>query len=145
MTINQVWQYGGLILATICCAWALWRGGPTERRGAIIIYIGWILSLLLQSHAKTGPGIWVNIIDICTLIALLHLSLQSRRLWTLFACASQLDAIASHISQVFEHFGQWAYFVIIGIWSGYGLLACLAAGVIGYRWQLRRNAPQVEA
>jgi hypothetical protein len=144
MTINQVWQYGGLFLATICCAWAWHRGGPTERRGAIIIFVGWTLSFLLQSHAKTGPGIWVNIIDICGFFALFYISVQSRRLWTLFACASQLDAIASHISQVFEHFGQWAYFVIIGVWSGYGLLICLAAGVISYRWQLRRVAERTE-
>lgn len=109
MSLNLAWQLGNFALAILCCAGAWFRGGPTERRGAAIILISWALSLLLQSHAKTGPGLWVNIIDVIVLGLFFKLSLDSRRLWTLFACACQLDTVASHFSQVFEQYSQWVY------------------------------------
>lgn len=139
MTLNQAWQIGGFALAMLCCAWAFWRGGPVERRGAVYIFVAWTLSVLFQSHAKTGPGIWVTLIDIILLGLLVHLSIQSRQLWTLFVAACQLDAVASHFSQAFIHYSQWVYVMVLGIWGGYGLLICLVAGTIGYQLERRKQ------
>ncbi|ESQ84624.1 hypothetical protein [Asticcacaulis benevestitus] len=138
MTLNQAWQISGTLIAIVCCVWA-WRcGGPAERRGAIYILTAWLLSVAFQSHQASGPGVWVDIIDILLLAALVHLSVQSRKPWTLFAAACQLDTIASHMSQVLSGFSQWAYVVVLGIWGGYGLLICLAIGTYNHQRETRR-------
>ncbi|MGA9659003.1 MAG: hypothetical protein WBQ60_07895 [Asticcacaulis sp.] len=142
MTSSQVLQLSVYAVAALCCAWAFWKGGRTEKRGAVYIFIAWTLSLLLQSHAKTGPGILVNIIDIVTLCLLVHLSLVSKKIWTIFAAASQLDAIASHLAQVFLPYGQRVYVSVLAIWGGYGLLICLFAGTIGHQLDLKRQSTE---
>ncbi len=140
MFLNLAWQYGGAILAIACCAYALWQGGRVERYAAGIILVGWILTLLLQSHSLSGPGLWVQIIDGVALLMFVGLSLWSRRIWTLFLCACQLDTVMAHFSQMSLHSSQWVIAMVLGLWGGQGLLLCLVAGVIGHRQRLKRLA-----
>ena len=140
MFLNLAWQYGGAILAIVCCAYALWQGGRVERYAAGIILIGWMLTLLLQSHSLSGPGLWVQIIDGVALALFVALSLWSRRIFTLFLSACQLDTVMAHFSQMSLHSSQWVIAMVLGLWGGQGLLLCLVAGVIGYRRGLKRRA-----
>lgn len=138
MTINQLWQYSGVILATLVCGWSFLRGGPTERFGAAVVIVGWYLSILLQSHSPKGPGIWVEIIDAVMLLLFLYLSLSTRRLWTILISACQLDTVVFHLAAKVAHYGQYPYVVAIGLWGGYGLLLALAWGVLEHRGRLKR-------
>lgn len=136
----QVWVYGGAVLALLVCAWAYWYGGPVEKRGAAIIFIGWALSLLLQSQ-HSGPNAWIVGIDVGVALALVALSIQSRRIWTIFAAACQCDAVVSHFAANFTAFGieTFTYVTVLGLLGGHGLLVCLIAGVIGYSFERKRD------
>jgi len=131
--INFLWQYGGMVMAILVCGWAISRGGPTERSMAAIILVGWCLSILLQSHSLRGPGIWVELIDWAGLIASAYVSLRSRKLWTVFLTACQLDSVVSHLAAKLIHFDAYPYVVAIGIWGGQAQLLILAIAVVNYR------------
>ena len=137
--INLIWMWTGAVLAIVVSGWALWRGRAAERWGAAILLTGWCLSMLMQSHSGHGPGVAVVVIDTVCLIAFVGLSLWSRRIWTIFMAACQLDAVISHFAVGLSgHIGGWAYITALGIWGGYGLVFALAAGMI---WPARKNGP----
>lgn len=129
--VHLIWAWSGNILAVLVSGWALWRGGAPERWGAVLLLVGWFLSAVLQSHDGHGPGIIVILIDIVCLIAFTILSLWSRRIWTIFLAAFQLDAVMSHFAVGLSgHIGGWAYVTALGIWGGFGLVFALAGGMI---------------
>ena len=140
MLTLELWMYGGLVMATLVCAGVYRWGGPAERVGAATIFIAWVLSLLLQTHGPHGPGPWVVSIDIVVLMLFSVLSFTTRRLWTVFGAACQLDAVMSHFAAKLTHFQLYSYVVALGLWGGQGMLVCLIAGAIGYRRHLRRKA-----
>ncbi|BEV13156.1 hypothetical protein ATDW_36520 (plasmid) [Asticcacaulis sp. DW145] len=136
----DIWVLIWVVELAICCGLVLWRGGPVERTGAAIIFIAWLLSVVLQVRGNASPGIGVVLVDIGTLIALSILSARSRRLWTMFAVACQLDGVAAHFADFFSTLGPFGYFTALGIWSGDALIVCVISGVIGYNLRLRRDA-----
>ncbi len=137
MLIAYLWAYGGLILATIVClAAAIW-GGVSERIVAATFWLAWILTLVVESTGAKGPGDLVILIDTAVLVIFVVLSARTRQLWLLLATASQLDDVASHFSARLLHYGLFSYVVATGIWGGYFITACLAAGTIGHQRRLR--------
>jgi len=139
MTIEFIWAWGGLALATIVCVAALIWGGSTERMIAITLWVAWVVSLLVESHGPKGPGDQVILIDVFVLLVFIGVSLKTRRLWTLFATASQVDDVASHFGARLLHWGLYSYITATGIWGGYFLIGCILAGIVGHRRRLGRN------
>lgn len=131
------WVYGAFALAIVVCCWALWRGGPVERIGAATILSAWCLTLMMPPPEPGQPGLAVLAIDIVTLIILATLSVKSRRLWTVFATAFQLDAVTSSFITIITGFDGWSYVTGLGVLSGEGLLISLAAGVLGKEYERR--------
>ncbi len=140
---RMLWMYGGHLAAFLCCTWAFWKGGSPERIGAAIIASGWILTILLTSHAGHGPGQYVVTIDVCTLIGLAVLAIWSRRIWAFFAAACMFNSVMSHFTEALVHFGIYSYVTTIGIWGGWALLICLASGVWGHIRRGQREARQM--
>ncbi len=137
--INLIWVYGGLAWATIVCGIACWLGGAAERTVAATLWIAWVLSLILFVPGPEGPGMPTMIIDCTCLVVFAAVSLRTRRLWTLFATACQLDDVMSHVAAQLSHFQLYSHIVAAGLWGGEALLACLIAGTIGYRRRLKRT------
>jgi hypothetical protein len=140
--MNLLWAYAGTAAAVVICALAFWRGGPAERYGAAIILTGWFITPLVDAHGgadglSTGLGVFA--VDVITLITLTWLSLWSRKVWTLFAAAFQLDAVASHIAAFLSHISLFSYVTGLGIWGGYGLILALGVGVWGCERERRRQ------
>jgi hypothetical protein len=138
-----LWARGGDIAALICCLWAVCRGGPVEKIGAVTIGVAWFLSFLLQNKGPHGLGLYVGIIDVTTLIIFVVLAVQTRRLWTFFAAACMLNSVISHLVPHFTGFGVYGYVTAVGLWGGWALLACLVWGVVDYnRSQARLRSNQ---
>ncbi|EGF91741.1 putative membrane protein [Asticcacaulis biprosthecium C19] len=133
-----VWIYGGYIAVVGCCAWAFRSGGVTERLGAAIIGIGWMVTGMLAQRGQ-GPGADIVAIDVTVLILLVALVLKSRRLWTFFAAACMLNAVFAHIAHQVTAFGIYSYSTAAGFWGGWALLACLAGGIIGHQRAEKRR------
>lgn len=137
--VNFLWQYGGVIEATLVCGWCMASGGRTERFAAAVVLLAWYMSIALQSHAATGPGPWVELIDFVVLLIFSGMSLITRKIWTIFAAALQLDTVVGHVAAKVAHFGQYPYAVALGLWGGDFMLVVLAVGVISYRRTKKRR------
>jgi hypothetical protein len=136
--MNNWWQFTGHIIALMCCGYAFWRGGIVEKYGAAIIAIGWTLSPIAQT--KFGSNTALIIIDICGLTALFVLSLWSRKVWTIFASAFQLNAVVSHIAVILvPNIAYPTYITGIGLWGGYGLIFAFAGGLLAHEKSLKDN------
>jgi len=138
MLIVHLWVCGGLALATLVCAAACWWGGPAERICAATLWLAWIASYFVQSHAGKGPGDQVILIDTICLVVFTLLSLKYKRLWTLLVAASQLDDVMSHMASKLTHY-VYSYVVATGIWGGYFILLCLVVATIGHQRRLKRQ------
>lgn len=141
---HLVFAWLGTVLAVIFSAYAFWRGGPAERYGGAVILTGWFLTPLVQAHGPKGPGIGLGflLVDWAVLIGLLIISVLTRRLWTVFACAFQFNAVASHYAGALAHIGVYTSVTALGIWSGYGLVVALGLGVWAYD---RRRRAEINA
>jgi hypothetical protein len=131
------WAYVALVLGIVVCLYALVRGGPAERAGAVIYLAGWLATTVVQT--MSGGVEWgIMAVDTVGLVAFVILCLWTRKIWTVLIAACQLDAVASHIAALMApQFSYVTYITVIGFWGGYGLLACLAAGTYGYRRDMR--------
>ncbi|MFT4076760.1 MAG: hypothetical protein QM647_14645 [Asticcacaulis sp.] len=147
MTIEFIWQFLGTTLLLGACLWALWRGEAPERWGGAILLVGFLMTEVVEltrpRESFEVPAFVV--VDIITLIGFVVLSLRSRRIWTLFISAFQLNAIISHFAvQLSSHVDMYTQITAVGLWGGYGLSLALIAGmwILEWRrWQTRRTTP----
>lgn len=130
--ISRIWGF-------IIVPYALLRGGPAEKCGAVIYAVTWAASYLLQSKAGNGPGIWVFIIDIVMMVGFVILSAVTRKIWTLFAAAFSLAAVLCHIAGLIGQVNVVTYVTGITLWGGYGMLVALTGGMIGHELDMRRK------
>lgn len=141
MTANLahlIWAWAGTALFVIVGLWALLRGGRTERYGVGIIAAGWIITPLVQTHPVIWPDPGAVVVDSVVFAALLALSLTSRKLWTLFATAFQMDTLAAHAAiWLSPQIGGFSYYTSTGLYGGYYVVFALAAGIIACERQRR--------
>jgi hypothetical protein len=127
------WAHIVRFLAIFACIYAFWRGGPYEKRGAVILLIGWVLTIMTQNYISKGLNYGTFIIDIIGFCAYLWLSISSRLLWTLISAAAQLNTIACYILHKFIHiYGINTYVTAVVFWGAYGLTLALIFGTIGH-------------
>ncbi len=81
------------------CAYALVRGGMSERRVAIAYLIAAAAGMLSSAFGTHwhGPNWNVIVTDVAFLVALIVIARHSERFWPLWAAASQLGGVLAHI------------------------------------------------
>lgn len=130
--VEFLWQWCGHALIIFFGAWALWRGGKTERLGAAFILIAWFLTPIVQTRGVIGLDLGTTTIDALLLLVLTWLSISSRELWTLLASSSQLLCVIGHFASALSpNVGMFTYVTGNGFWGGYMLILALAIGVFG--------------
>ncbi len=125
------------------CLWALWRGRPPERWGGGILFVGLCVSVIVQITRPKDvyDGLGYVLVDVAVLIAFVILSLWSRRLWTVFISAFQLNAVISHFAQhLSSNVDMYTQITAVVLWSGYGLTFALMAGMWDVERKRRRKA-----
>jgi hypothetical protein len=130
MNLSQIMQYVGIAVVTLLCVWAWFRGGPAERIGAVVLFFGWICSILFHEIRQGGPGPIVVAIDIAMAVAFSALLIRYRKIWLVLIVACQINLVAAHFVAIPQFIDGWSFFLVINIWGGYGLLFSLALGMI---------------
>ncbi len=78
------------------------------------------------------------LIDLIACVVFVALSMSSRKSWTLYLAACQVCGVFVRLVAKTIHFGMDSYITIIGIFSGWGLLIALAAGMWDYEVRRRK-------
>lgn len=89
-----------LIALAFVCVYALWKGGPDERRAAIVMILAWAASDMAShtdAHWK-ALEIGVMAVDAATFLAFLGIAHRSRKFWPLWASAAQLVGTMTHLA-----------------------------------------------
>ena len=124
-TPERVWAVAMFAVS----AFALWRGGRTERVVAIANIVAWIATIVVQNrHNWLDPQWGMLAVDIAFLLLLLWFVVRSSRLWILPAAAFQLLAVLTHAAILADSdVRAWAYITALILWS-YLVLISLAVG-----------------
>ncbi|SUJ23466.1 Uncharacterised protein [Sphingomonas paucimobilis] len=131
---------------TLCCAYALARGGPPERASALL-QLGAFASdeavhRLVDGRAYTALAAGSALVDLSLLVALTVLASRSTRHWPLWVAGWQLAAIVAHLAKLLDPAMQaTGYAIQLQIWA-YPMLLATAAGA--WRYQTRRSAGLIE-
>jgi small basic protein len=143
MTIEFLWSTIGTILLVGTSLWAMWRGQRPERWGGAILLVGLCLTMLVQPKIPGyGPNLAYVLVDIAALVGFVIVSLWSRRIWTIFISAFQLNAVASHfLGRLETHVDIYTLITALGMWGGYGLTFALMAGM----WTVERQRSRAKA
>ncbi|MDF2900287.1 MAG: hypothetical protein K0Q62_346 [Phenylobacterium sp.] len=128
-TPERVWAVAMFAVS----AFALWRGGRTERVVAIANIVAWIATIVVQNrHNWLDPQWGMLAVDIAFLLLLLWFVVRSSRLWILPAAAFQLLAVLTHAAILADgDLRAWAYITALILWS-YMVLITLAVGTYSY-------------
>ena len=132
-------QIGAIFMVAVC-AFAFLKGDEPERIAAGAFVLAWFASLLAQDDNNINQVQWgVFAIDLVMLVVLGALTWKSRRVWPVWATASQLLVVTSHVMSVVDVRPAIANFIWVINLAGYGVLVALAVGTF-WAWQERRAA-----
>lgn len=137
--IHFFWKYSARTLCILICVWAFFHGGVAERTGAFVTIVAWYLSFLFATHDGSGPPIATVLVDVVAMLSFIALAVGSRRPWTFFIAACMVNTVATHVIARTLEPSLFASITVSGLWGGYGILICLAAGIMGYWKRLRRE------
>lgn len=127
--VDLAWTYDATLFAV--CSYALIRGGPPERWGAIINLAGTILSSAarLSGIASWAPGEWIIlVIDGLVTLGFYRLATTTTRFWPIWALGFGFaDLYVSVVGKYLPGAVALAYKTGLGIY-GYLALFALALG-----------------
>lgn len=129
-----------LVLLTVSCGYALWRGDRDARIAATVCIVATGLTVLLLTPGSTRYELverGVMAVDLGALGAFVALALFSQRFWPLWVAGLQMTASAAHALKLFDAaLVPLAYAVAERFW-GYPILLIIAFGA--YRGHRRRS------
>lgn len=136
----SLFEIFGLVVLVAVLGLALWRGGPAERRVAVVIVIAWLGSTFSDAP-EAGAVQWrILIIDGTLAAYLLAEALTSARLWTVFAFLAQFMIVMTHVAAILQPaILVWGFYTAYYVWS-YAVLLALLTGALTARRAARRAA-----
>lgn len=131
----------------VCCGLALWKGGPAERSGAVMILVAWLGATLIQAAAKAYIlPIAFLASDAVLAAGLLLLAIRYSSLWMGAAMLLQATGLALHAAYFaaekadLSRHTLWLYIAGKNLASFAMLLVILAAGLAAWFKRGRRKA-----
>ena len=144
----------GFVALFVCCGLALWKGGPAERSGAVMILVTWLGSAVVQAMAKAYILPIVFLASDAVLAAgLLFLAIRLSSLWLGAAMLLQAIGLSLHAAYFaaekadLDRHTLWLYVAGKNLSSFAMLLVILGAGLVAWRKRSRRaqDSRRVEA
>jgi hypothetical protein len=128
----------------VCCGLAVWKGGPAERSGALLILVTWLGSTVIQALAKAYilPILFLAS-DAVLAAGLLILAIRYSSLWMGAAMLLQAIGLSLHAAYFaaekadLSRHTLWLYIAGKNLASFAMLLVILAAGIAAWRRRSR--------
>jgi len=117
-------------VAVLICGFAIWKGDRWARFVAVVYLAGWIVTPLVAVGDPLQPEWAVMGVDVAVMLLLIWASLIARRLWSVFAAACQMMAVASHVVSIID-LRIYMATVIVGLaLLSYGVLVALLVATL---------------
>ena len=131
----------------VCCGLAIWKGGPAERSGAVMILVAWLGSTLIQALAKAYILPIVFLASDAVLAAgLLFLAIRFSSLWLGAAMLLQATGLSLHAAYFaaekadLDRHTLWLYIAGKNLSSFAMLLVIRLAGLVAWRKRSFRSS-----
>ena len=150
MFFRGIEPYIALILMLATTVFALWKGGPPERLGAvtiIVIWVGTVIAQALTSPAYSGLSLLVS--DGLAAVGFLVVAIRFSSLWLGGAMMCEAVAFVAHAMRLSDNervlwHGANVYVLVVNI-SSYLVLSVLIGGAIAtIRRRRRADRERVE-
>lgn len=131
-----------LVLLTLSCGYALWRGDRDARIAAITCVAATVMTVVVltpgsRRYVFVESGVMV--VDLVTLAAFITLALFSKRFWPLWVAGLQMTASTAHALKMFDaELVPLAYAVAERFW-GYPILIIIAVGAYRHHRRSMRD------
>lgn len=131
-----------ILAISLICGGALWKGGPSEKLGAAIMYGAWLATFFARNDGdRHSLQYGAFLIDAVMFAALVILALRSDRFWPMFAAGFELLSVVTHVTRLADaKIGPWVYFTATHLW-GYLTIGALGLGTVTY-WLNNREQPE---
>lgn len=132
--------YNGLLLLVF--AYAMAKGGRSERAAALILLVGSLLTraiyMLPVADRYGDVEFSVLLVDAAGVIGFTWVALKSDRYWPIWIAALQLIAMLVHLAKLIEpSMMRTGYAFLLAIWA-YPMLALIAFGTWSHHRRQRR-------
>lgn len=149
MLIYSPTQQVGTAALLLTCLIALWRGNGTDKLGAALISVAWVITPLVEvrkSWYQFQGGIFT--VDLVTLVGLVALAILSNRRWPICAAAFQTFAVLTHVAFLVNPHALFRAYLYANFGISYLLLGSLVGGVIiesgGSPWPWRGRSSRAQ-
>lgn len=119
------------------------RGGAPERIFAAILAAMFLLDraghLLLAGCPRATIDHMHLVVDLCVFVAMLSVSLATRRYWPLWASSCQLISVFTHLGWALETRLPWAIYLVVDIAPSYLIYLAVICGTWMHRRRLSRR------
>lgn len=119
-------QVAGAIVLLVA-GFAFWKGDVPEKRGAGIIGVAFLASIIIQDQSDYD-SIAIMGVDVVVLCALGLLAWNSDRNWPIWATACQSIVVASHFAYLLDFQISVRAYLNAQALAAYAVIFCLAAG-----------------
>lgn len=109
------------------CGFAFWKGDWAEKRGAGVIVIAWVATVVVQDQTDYD-SIAIMGVDVVVLFALGLLAWNSNRNWPIWAAACQSIAVATHFAYLMDFQISVRAYASAQAIASYAILVALAVG-----------------
>ncbi|NWK96921.1 hypothetical protein DM806_14850 [Sphingobium lactosutens] len=125
------------LLTLFACAFAMVYGGRDGRWFTLVFLLSVLLTMPAQlAGSWHGTQFWLTIVDMLLLVGLVWLMLRSDSYWPIWAAASQLMTVLTHIVTLLLHgFSDRIYEGLSTVW----VIPLLLFAIIGI--ELDRKTP----
>jgi len=142
ITLNLAPGIGWFALG-LTCVIAFWRGGPSERLGALLAAAGWIVTPFVEFRSDWyEPQVGVFAVDVLMLLGLTALTLRYRRAWTICASAFQTLMVLTDIGVLIDPRALYRAYYYANFSIGFLVLGAIVGGVLieDSAWLLRLSS-----
>ncbi|BEV10559.1 hypothetical protein ATDW_10550 [Asticcacaulis sp. DW145] len=141
--LHLIWVWTANLTVLVCGSLAIWRGGWAERSTAVVIWVAWFITPVLQKQ-NHDPGVMTTILDGAVTAFVFAVSYYSRRIWTVFMTAFMFGTFLTHLTaDVMPGVGYFAYVTTMGLFGGYGV--ALTLGGAALEAEYLRKTPKIHA
>jgi hypothetical protein len=145
--ISSIYTLLGLLGLVMVCAFALWKGGPPERLGGLMLLVAWFGADLARGVSnQMMPIAAMFVSDAVIAGCFLYIAIRYSSLWLGGMMILQAAAFALHATQLSDpsapRWHGWIIYLLLNNVINYSLLLVLCGGTVATILRRRKLARQ---